>query len=263
MSAAVLMSARPRAEDAVPSLDLLGLPVSRLDRREALAVLERFIDSGEPHLVVTADASGVAIAAQDAEFARIWRGADLVTPDSAGILWAARRAGVPLAERVSGVELAEDLCAMAARRGFGVFFYGAAPGVADDAARRMEERYPGLQVVGTENGYITRAEQQDLVRRIRSLRPAVLLVAMGIPMQEKWLAAHLEELGVPVCMGVGGTLDVFSGRVKRAPVVFQRLHLEWLYRLASNPKKIAKVKLLPRFVRMVLLGQQVPGGSQK
>src|SRR5262245_40422150 len=230
-----------REQTGVASFDLLGLPISRVTREEALATLRRFIVSGQPHMVLTADASGVVTASRDAEFARIWRRADLVTPDSAGILWAARRAGRPLRERVSGVELAERLCELGAERGFELFFYGAAPGVAEAAAREMERRYPGLRIAGTAHGFLSETEQQELVARIRALRPAVLLVALGIPRQEKWLAAHLEELGVPVCMGVGGTFDVFAGQVDRAPSWMQRRGLEWLYRLARNPRKIQKV----------------------
>jgi N-acetylglucosaminyldiphosphoundecaprenol N-acetyl-beta-D-mannosaminyltransferase len=241
----------------MPQFDLLGLPVSRVDRSEALAIVAEFIRSGKPHLVVTADASGVVIAANDPEFARIWRRADLVTPDSTGILWAARRLGFPLRERVSGVELAEDLCRLGAEQGFGLFFYGAAPGVAEAAAGAMTARYPGLRVVGTAHGFLPAAEHPALVARIRALRPAVLLVAQGIPRQEKWLATHLEELAVPVCMGVGGTFDVFAGQVDRAPLWMQRRGLEWLYRLARNPRKVQKVATLPHFVWRVLARRRV------
>jgi N-acetylglucosaminyldiphosphoundecaprenol N-acetyl-beta-D-mannosaminyltransferase len=257
MSTGLMLPSTPPATRCRPTFDLLGLPVDRIDRAGALQALEEFIDGGRPRLVLTADASGVVIAAGDTEFAAIWRAADLVTPDSAGILWAARRAGCSLRERVSGVELAERLCELGAMRGFGVFFYGAAPGVAERAAREMERRYPGLRVVGTAHGFVSPHEQAELVARIRALQPAVLLVALGIPRQEKWIAANLAELGVPVCMGVGGTLDVFAGVATRAPAWMQRRGLEWLYRLARNPKKIAKVATLPRFVWMVLTRRRV------
>ncbi len=227
--------------------------VHRVNRTRALEALQQFIDSGRPHLVVTADASGHVIASGDPEFLRIVNNAALVTPDSTGILWAARKLGTPLEERVSGVDLAEQLCAESARRGYGVYFYGAAPGVAEDAAETMRQRYPGANIVGTAHGFMTSPEQQaELIRDIREKRPAVLLVAMGIPKQEKWITEHLEDLQVPVCMGVGGTFDVFSGRVNRAPLWMQRHGLEWLYRLIQNPKKYTKVATLPVFVVRVL-----------
>jgi len=248
---------RPECRTPIRSVDLLGLPISRVDRSETLRLLGEFMTSGRPHLILTADASAVVIAAEDAAFRSIWRRADLVTPDSSGILWAARRFGDPFAERVSGVDLAEQLCRIAANGGHGVFFYGAAPGVADDAARAMEERYPGLRISGTAHGFLSPEEQDVLVERIATARPHVLLVALGIPKQEKWLAANLERLRVPVCIGVGGSLDVFAGQVARAPEWMQRRGLEWLYRLARNPRKVTKVAMLPRFVWMVITRRRV------
>lgn len=234
--------------------------VSRVTRARALEMLQEFIDSGTPHHVVTADASAHVIAAGDPEYLAIVNRAPLVTPDGTGILWAARKLGTPLEERVSGVDLAEQLCAESAKRGYGVYFYGAAPGVAAGAAETMRGRYPGASIVGTVDGYQNSEEQQAaLLCDIREKRPAVLLVAMGIPRQEKWIAAHIEELAVPVCMGVGGTFDVFSGRVKRAPVWMQRRGLEWLYRLVQDPKKYAKVATLPVFALRVLRNQRLPG----
>jgi N-acetylglucosaminyldiphosphoundecaprenol N-acetyl-beta-D-mannosaminyltransferase len=245
-------------EGAAPFLDLLGMRVSRVNREQAMALLRAYIRSGRPHHVVTADASGHVIAASDPEFLRIVNRAALVTPDSAGILWAARLLGRPLEERVSGVDLAEALCAESAAEGYGVYLYGAAPGVAEAAAARIRERYPGARIVGTADGYRNSPEQQRaLLTDIMERRPAVLLVALGIPRQEKWIARHLPELRVPVCMGVGGTLDVLSGRVTRAPVWMQRRGLEWLYRLWKNPAKYSKVATLPVFVLRVLLRRRL------
>jgi N-acetylglucosaminyldiphosphoundecaprenol N-acetyl-beta-D-mannosaminyltransferase len=245
----------------IPTLDLLGMRISRLDRAQTLATLRGFIESGKPHLVVTADASGHVIAARDPHYLRVVNGAALATPDSAGILWAARRLGGPLTERVSGVELAEDLCRESGERGYGVYFYGAAPGVAEEAAATMRKRYQA-NIVGTAHGFLkTPEEMADLIADIRARRPAVLLVALGIPRQEKWLAENLETLGVPVCMGVGGTFDVFSGRVDRAPLWMQKRGLEWLYRLYRNPSKYSKVATLPVFVWRVLTRRRLPAGE--
>lgn len=250
---------RPVSNRTIPTIDLLGMKISRVNRADTLTLLQEFIDSGEPHLIITADASAHVIASGDLEYLRIVNHAALVTPDSAGVLWAARKLGTPLEERVSGVDLAEQLCAESARRGYGVYFYGAAPGVAEDAAETMRRRYPGANIVGTADGFQNSPEQQAaLLEDIRRKRPAVLLVAMGIPKQEKWIAQHLEELRIPVCMGVGGTFDVFSGRAKRAPLWMQRRGLEWLYRLIQNPKKYSKVATLPVFMLRVLTGQRLP-----
>lgn len=233
-------------------VELLDVPISRVDQEQALSILVEFVHSGKPHLVVTADAAGVVTAAKDAEFRAIMRSADLVTPDSAGILWAARRFGTPLPERVSGVDLVERLCALAAKHGWSVFFYGAAPGVAEAAAARLKARFPGMGIAGTAHGFLAAEEQAALEEQVRAARPELLFVALGIPRQEKWIWSRKEALGVPVAMGVGGSFDVFAGQVTRAPLWMQRRGLEWLYRLSKNPRKITKVASLPRFVLLVL-----------
>lgn len=237
---------------AIDWIHLLGVALSRVTEEEALDRIEGFIRSKEPHLVVTADSSAIVIASEDEEFRRIVNAADLVTPDSTGILWAARRLGCPLPERVSGVDLAERLCERGARRGYSVFLYGAAPGVAETAAANLCARYPGLRIAGTAHGFLPEAEQETLLAQIEAARPDILLVAMGIPRQEKWIHRHMPRLQVPVAIGVGGSFDVFAGNVARAPGWFQRHGLEWAYRLYKNPRKIAKVLTLPRFVLMVL-----------
>jgi N-acetylglucosaminyldiphosphoundecaprenol N-acetyl-beta-D-mannosaminyltransferase len=233
-------------------VQILDVPISRVNNQEAMAILASFVASGDPHLVVTADASAVVIAAGDSEYRAIVNRADLVTPDSVGILWAARRLGRPLPERVSGVDLAERLCELAGRHGWGVFFYGAAPGVAETAAAQLRERFPGMRIAGAAHGFLNEREQAALEEQIRQAKPEILLVAMGIPRQEKWLARRMEALRVPLSMGVGGSFDVFAGNVARAPTWMQRHGLEWLFRLSKNPKKISKVATLPRFVLMVL-----------
>jgi N-acetylglucosaminyldiphosphoundecaprenol N-acetyl-beta-D-mannosaminyltransferase len=240
------------AEPAIDWIHLLGVALSRVTLEEALARIEGFIQTREPHLVVTADSSAIVIASEDEEFRRIINAADLVTPDSTGILWAARRLGYALRERVSGVDLAERLCERGARYGYSLFLYGAAPGVAEAAAVKLCARYPGLRIAGTAHGFLPEAEQEALLARIEAARPDILLVAMGIPRQEKWIHRHMARLQVPVAMGVGGSFDVFAGNVARAPGWFQRHGLEWAYRLYKNPRKIAKVLTLPRFVLMVL-----------
>ncbi len=249
----------PASQSELPGFDLLGMRIHSLDRGETLETLLRFIREGTPRMVVTADASMHVQAATDPELLRIVREADLVTPDSTGILWAARRLGAPLRERVSGVDLAELLCAASAAEGVDIFFFGAAPGIADAAAEEMRRRYPGCRIVGTADGFLRSPDHEaTLLARLRDLKPDVLLVAMGIPRQEKWIKAHQKELGIPLCMGVGGTLDVFSGQVRRAPLWMQKRGLEWLYRLWMNPRKFTKVLTLPVFVWRVLSRRRLP-----
>lgn len=235
------------------TVPLLGLPVSRVSMDDTLEMIDGFIARRSPprHLV-TADASMVVIARGDPELKAIIDGADLVTPDGAGILWASRLLGTPLTHKVSGVDLVGHLCRLSAERGWKVFFLGAAPGVADEAATNLRKRYPGAQIIGARDGFFSPEQEPDVVRQIQDAAPDVLLVAFGIPRQEKWIARHKAVLNVPVSIGIGGSFDVYSGRVKRAPLWMQRRGLEWLHRLLANPRKIRKVMTLPRFALLAL-----------
>jgi len=235
----------------VESITLLGVRIDRITMAGALEAIEGFIESQGPHMVVTADASSVVIAQKDREFRRIVNEADLVTPDSAGILLVSKCYGPPLPEKVSGVDLAVEVAALAAKKGLSLFLLGAAPGVAEDAAQNLRQRFEGLKIAGTHHGYFT--DDEEVVRRVSESGASVLFVAMGIPKQEKWIARYLDRLGVRVAMGVGGTFDVLSGRVSRAPEWMRSHGLEWLHRLVMNPRKIGKVLTLPRFLWMVFL----------
>lgn len=218
----------------------------------ALSVIEDFIAQRTPHLVVTADASAVVIAQNDRELYSIINCADLVTPDGMGILWAAKCFGCPLLERVSGADMVEKLCSIADKTGYRIFLLGSAPGIADAAAMNLKARYPNLQIAGTHHGYFKEDEAPQIIQKIRDSKPDILFTAMGIPLQEKWISRYMHEIEVPVSMGVGGTFDVLSGQVKRAPKWMQDHGLEWIYRLIKDPKKIGKVKTLPIFAMMVL-----------
>ncbi|MGV3618157.1 MAG: WecB/TagA/CpsF family glycosyltransferase [Fimbriimonas sp.] len=246
-----MTSARPLAVP-IDHVDILGVPVARVSMAETLAVIDAYVASGKPHLIVTADASGIAQAHSDDELMQVYQTADLVTPDSAGVLWAARRKGCAIPDRVSGVEILDRVCATSADRGYRLFFLGAAPGVAELAAERMRLRHPGCNIVGTRHGFFPPESDEVVAHEVAAFQPDVLFVAMGIPRQEKFIRATEHIIGAKVGIGVGGSLDVHSGLVRRAPVLFQKLHLEWLWRTLSNPRKIRKAINLPRFVMMVL-----------
>ncbi len=244
-------SAGPVAQ-APDRVEILGLPVDRVDMTQALAKIEGFLQEPRPHLVITADASGMAQAQGDEIFRDLFFTADLITPDSVGVLWASKRYGKPLAGRVSGVELVGGICEISARTGARIFLLGAAPGVAALAAEKLRLKHPGCNIVGARVGYFPASDDTLVAAEIAETMPDVLFVAMGIPRQEKFIRATEGIIGARVSMGVGGSLDVHSGTVRRAPKLFQTLHIEWLWRTLANPKKIAKAKNLPVFVRLVL-----------
>ncbi|MBF1695777.1 MAG: WecB/TagA/CpsF family glycosyltransferase, partial [Selenomonas sp.] len=175
----------------------------------------------------------------------------LVVPDGAGTVWAARHLGHAMPERVAGYDLAQELLRCAPAEGRCVYFFGSAPGVAEKAKAKAEQLYPGIEIVGVRNGFFSPADNAAIIAEIRAARPDLLLVALGVPKQEKWIAAHLAELDVPVAIGVGGTLDVMAGVMKRAPHWMQKAKLEWLFRGLMQPKRAGRLLALPKFVLKV------------
>jgi len=218
---------------------------------EAVERIRIRLRDGPPGYVVTLNAVMLGRAAKDEDFRRIIDGAALVTPDGMGTLLAARILGRRIPERVAGVDLTDRLCAMCAGQGFRVFFFGAAPGVADEAARCLTARHPGLIVAGTQHGYDA-MDDAALADRIRQAGAHLLLVALGSPRQEIWLRRWLDRTGVRVGIGIGGTLDVFAGRARLAPSWMRGLGIEWLYRLLREPRRWRTAAALPRVIWMAL-----------
>jgi N-acetylglucosaminyldiphosphoundecaprenol N-acetyl-beta-D-mannosaminyltransferase len=173
-----------------------------------------------------------------------------VVADGIGVVWASRRVGCPLPERVPGIELMEALCARAEAEGWAVFLLGGLPGVAEQAALALSRRWPRLRVAGTHHGYFS--EDGPVVEQVARSGAQVLFCGLGSPRQELWLARNLARLGVQLAMGVGGSLDVLAGRTPRAPLWLRRLHLEWLYRLLREPRRWRRQLALPRFAWLVL-----------
>ena len=233
------------------SLRLLGVRVDPLSMTEAVDRVRVRLRDGPPGYVVTLNAVMLGRAAKDEGFRRIVDGAALVTADGMGTLLAARILGRRIPERVAGVDLTDQLCAMCARQGFHVFLFGGTPGVADEAARRLTARHPGLIVAGTQYGYDA-MDDAALADRIRQAGAHLLLVALGSPRQEIWLRRWLDRTGVRVGIGIGGTLDVFAGRARLAPPWIRNLGIEWLYRLLREPRRWRTAAALPRVIWMAL-----------
>ncbi|WP_110952867.1 WecB/TagA/CpsF family glycosyltransferase [Anaerosinus massiliensis] len=227
---------------------VLNVMIDAVTMGEAVDILENYINEKKTHFVATANAEMIMMANDDHELLKILNKADLVVPDGAGTVWAARHHGYTMPERVAGYDLVQKLLKRAAKSKIKFFFLGSAPGIAEKAKKNAEEKYIGLQIVGTKDGYFSLEEEPALIQEIKSVKPDVLLVALGVPRQEKWIMKHLAELDVSVAIGVGGTLDVMAGVVKRAPLWMQRAKLEWLYRGLLQPKRIGRLMALPRFV---------------
>ncbi len=227
-----------------PRLAILGAAVDLCTRQEALLRCERALAAGAaalPIQIATLNPEMVMQARRNPELQEVLGAAELVVPDGAGVSWAARRLGSPLPERIPGVELLVDLLSLAARRGWSVYFLGAAPGVAEEAAVRLQRELPALLVAGCASGSYAEADAEAVVAAIRSSGARLLAVAFGVPHQDLWLGRHLAETGCAVGIGVGGSFDYLSGRVRRAPGALRRLGLEWSFRLLRQPWRIRRM----------------------
>ncbi|RUA15154.1 MAG: glycosyltransferase [Clostridia bacterium] len=233
-------------------ITILDVPVHPLTYEDFLAHVARFIATGAPHQICTANPEFVMTARRNPDFLAVLQQADLVLADGVGLLWAARRLGRPLPERVTGSDGIYLLAQRAASEGWRLFLLGAQPGVAEKTAALLRARYPGLQIAGTWPGSPRDNDYPDIARRIRAAHPDVLLVAYGAPAQDIWIARHKDDLGAPVSMGVGGAFDHVAGVQKRAPSWLIKLNLEWLWRLITQPWRWKRQLDLPKFVWLVI-----------
>ena len=237
-------------------VNILGVGVDSVTMQEALDRVESFFEERRPVIVATANAEMLMRATHDEELKDILNAAELVVPDGAGTVWAAHHLGHDMPERVAGYDLAQELMKRAPVKGRRIYFFGSAPGVADKAKAKAEKLYPGIQIVGTRNGYFKEPDEAQIIADIKAAKPDLLLAALGVPKQEKWLAKYKDELNVPVSIGVGGTFDVMAGVMKRAPKWMQRAKLEWLFRAMLQPKRAGRLIALPKFVLKVHSSKQ-------
>ena len=238
--AAPTTAASASAAPGLP-ISLLGVPFDPLTLEGAVDRIDEMVDTWRPHHVVTANVDFLVQALRDTELRRILSDADLVLCDGKPLVWASRWLGNALPGRVAGADLVPLLLQRAAVKGWKVFLLGAAPGVAEEAARRVALQYPTLPEISCYSPPFRPLEEMDhgeIIARIRAVQPELLLVSFGCPKQEKWIAMHYRELGVPVSIGVGATLDFLAGRVRRAPLWMQRSGGEWLFRMAQEPRRL-------------------------
>jgi N-acetylglucosaminyldiphosphoundecaprenol N-acetyl-beta-D-mannosaminyltransferase len=238
-------------------LKIFNIWVDLCTRKDSIQLVDEFIKSGHrPRSIFAANPEKNYQIKKDPLLYNVFRSADLLIPDGMGIVLAARLLyGIKLI-RIPGIELMEDICELAAQEGHGVFIYGAKEEVNEIAVDILERRYPGLKVAGRFNGYVKEEDMSDLVNYINESRAEILFLALGSPRQEKWFARYKHSLKhIKVCQGIGGTLDVITGNVKRAPVSWQKYGLEWLYRLFCEPRRLKRQKVLPVFAIEVLIAR--------
>lgn len=241
------------------TVDVLGIPVDAVTMAEAVEKVGRFIEEGGKHVIFTPNAEIIMQAQRDPELKDILKNADMLTADGAGVVLASGMLGNRLLEKVSGVDLVQEIFRTFASRGLRCFLFGARPGVAEEAAVNIIKDNPGIVVAGCRNGYFSDEECDEIIAEINKSAPDILLVALGAPKQEKWISKHLDKLDVKVCIGVGGTLDVLSGKVRLAPEFFRKSGLEWFYRLCREPRRAKRMLDLPRFMLRVIQARLTGG----
>ena len=224
----------------------MGVGFDDLTLDEAAKRAAGMIEEGGFHYVVTPNPELVDRARREEPFRQALNGADLVLPDGIGVVYAAKILGRPLKGRCPGIDFAGKLMEHMARSGLRLYLLGAKPGVAETAAARLEAGYPGLTICGTHDGYFQ--EDEAVVEDIRATGADVVFVCLGAPKQEYWMVKNGPATGARLMAGLGGSLDVFAGVVERAPEGWQKLGLEWLYRLIREPSRIGRMARLPLFL---------------
>ena len=233
--------------------DILGVGFDDLTLEEAAAAGAALVEAQGFHYAVTPNPEFLLAARKDQPFRQALLDADLVLADGVGVVYSAKLLGRPLKGRVPGIEFAQALMGWMAKHGKRLFLLGAKPGVAELAAANLRDRYPGLILCGTHDGYFK--EDEPVVQAIRESGADVVFVCLGAPKQEFWMVEHGPATGAHLMVGLGGSLDVFAGVVDRAPEGFQKLGLEWLYRLMKEPKRFGRMAKLPLVLVYALAGR--------
>lgn len=232
--------------------EILNTYVNAISMEETLLKIEQIIKNGVPTQHVVINALKVNLMEKDVQLRQIINRCPLINADGASIVWAAKKLGIPLKERVTGIDLFQNLVAMADKKGYKIYLFGARDEVVKKVKNIFQSKYPNLQIVGYRNGYFTEEEEPKIVESIANSGADMLFVAFSSPKKEYWVNKYLEKLNTPFVMGVGGSFDVVAGLVKRAPLWMQKHGLEWFYRFIQEPRRMWKRYILGNIQFVVL-----------
>ena len=242
---------------------ILGIDVDNIDVDEAGQITKELIENSNKtcKVIVAPNTEFIMMAQKDEEFYNILRGADLATPDSVGVMIGGKLQKKPFKQRIPGQMYFRKVLEVGEKEGWTFYLLGGKGDVPALAAENVKKIYPNLKIVGYHEGFFEKDSEEDVIAEINKLQPNVLFVAMGAPIQEKWIAKHKDELKVDVAAGQGGTFDYEAGKIKRAPVIFQKLGIEWFWRLILQPSRIFRMIVLPIYLMKIIFTKDITKGK--
>lgn len=239
-------------ENSTKRTRLLGIPIDVVNLEEAYKIFLDFVNSDDTYTIFTPNPEILIKAVEDNEFKNVLSSGDLIVPDGMGIVYASKFLHLGIEDRVTGIDMMEKILNYLSSTKGSAYFFGAKKSIISAASKNIKDKYANLEVVGFSSGYFDEDEEQNIIKDINEKKPDVLFVGLGAPKQEKWIYNHKKILNAKVIIGVGGSFDVYSGYIKRAPKWIQKSGLEWLYRLISDPKRIKRMIFIPKFIVRVL-----------
>ena len=219
---------------------ILNTYVNNLSVEETIEQVENIIEKRVPTQHVVINASKVNLMEEDKELRKIVNSCPLINADGASIVWAAKKLGIPLTERVTGCDLFQKLVEISETKGYKIYLFGAKEEVVVRVKNIFEEKYPNIQIVGYRNGYFTEEDEKEIVKDMRESHADMMFVAFSSPKKEYWVSKYINELNIPFVMGVGGSFDIVAGVTDRAPLWMQKHGLEWFYRFIQEPRRMWK-----------------------
>lgn len=247
------------------SIKIFGTRVDKVSLDEAVNIVEEFLKEEGAKTIYTPNTEIIMEAREDENLKEILNSGDLIIPDGIGLIYASKIKKKPLKERVTGFDLSMKILEIANKNGYSLFLLGGKEGVSKEAGENILKKYPNIKIAGYNNGYFKGAhigypgheEEIEVIEKINSSNPDILFVGFGAPKQEKWMDLYKDKLNCKVLIGNGGTMDILAGKVKRAPEIYQKLGLEWFYRLVKEPSRIKRQMVLPKFMLKIIFGKNV------
>ncbi len=244
------------------SISIMGVRIDNVTMEEVVDIVEKKIEKEEKYIIYTPNTEIIMMCQSDDEFLNYMNQSDINIPDGIGLVYASKIKNAPLKEKVAGFDLSMNLLKIADEKGLKLYAVGGKPGVAEAALTNVHKKYPNIKIVGSHHGYFKGAhlghngheEEFAVIEEINAEKPDILFVGFGAKKQEQWIQYNKNKVNAKIIIGNGGTIDVLAGNVKRAPEFYVKLGLEWLYRLAKEPKRISRQIVLPIFMVKVLFG---------